>query len=171
MMTQQPNPFLTKIIFELQLVENEHFGVVEDIDPIIEGHYLFYSKKWLPSIADCDLAQATAFLQKSFTDVIGKPYAYFERGRASFCTSLNGVLHAHGHLVPAFLTDMSQMFSCGKVECCLDLEQAYQLVKTQGQYLLWGNLGDKFFVIQNVEELPKRMIRNTIRSYQSPVNA
>ena len=108
MTTQPPNPFLTRIIFEPQLVENEYFGVVADIDPIVEGHYLFYSKKWLPSIADCDIAQATTFLQDVFACAMDKPYAYFERGRASFCTSMNGVLHAHGHLVPAFLADMSQ---------------------------------------------------------------
>lgn len=170
MVTQQPNPFLTKIIFEPQLVEDEYFGVVKDIDPIVEGHYLFYSKKWLPSVADCDTTWAAMFLQKTFINAVNRPYAYFERGRASFCTSMNGVLHAHGHLVPAFLADMSQLFPYGKIECCPDLEQAYQLVKTQGQYLLWGNLEGEFFVIQNVEELPKRMIRNTIQRYRIAMN-
>lgn len=50
MTTQQPNPFLTRIIFEPQLVENESFGVVADIDPIVEGHYLFYSKSGYPRL-------------------------------------------------------------------------------------------------------------------------
>ena len=168
MMTQQPNPFLTRIIFEPQLAENESFGVVADIDPIVEGHYLFYSKKWLPSIADCDTVQAVAFLRDVFADAVDESYAYFERGRASFCTSMNGVLHAHGHLIPAFLADMSELFPYGQIEYCPSLEQAYRMVNTQGQYLLWGNLGEEFFVIQNVEELPKRTIRNTIRSCQNP---
>lgn len=167
MTTEQPNPFLTKIIFEPQLVENESFGVVADIDPIVEGHYLFYSKKWLPSIADCDTTDAVIFLQDAFGGAVDEPYAYFERGRASFCTSMNGVLHAHGHLVPVFLEDMSQLFPYGQVERCSDLEQAYRLVETEGQYLLWGNLRSEFFVIQNVDKLPKRMIRNTIRSCQN----
>ena len=167
MTTQQPNPFLTRIIFEPQLVENESFGVVAGIDPIVEGHYLFYSKKWLPSIADCDTTDATVFLQDTFGGAVDKPYAYFERGRASFCTSMNGVLHAHGHLVPVFLEDMSQLFPYGQVERCPDLEQAYRLVETKGQYLLWGNLRGEFFVIQNVDKLPKRTIRNTIRSCQN----
>ncbi|USF25761.1 hypothetical protein N510_000673 [Firmicutes bacterium ASF500] len=164
--TQQPNPFLTKIIFEPQLVENENFSVVTDIDPIVDGHYLFYSKKWLPSIADCDTAQASAFLHNLFARAVDVPYAYFERGRASFCTSMNGVLHAHGHLVPVFSANMAQLFPYGTIERCSDLEEAYRLVETQGQYLLWGNLGGDFYVIQNVEELPKRTIRNTIRARQ-----
>lgn len=162
--TQQLNPFLTKIIFEPQLVENENFGVVADIDPIVDGHYLFYSKKCLPSVADCDTAQASVFLHNLFASAVDVPYAYFERGRASFCTSMNGVLHAHGHLVPAFLTDMAQLFPYGTVARCPNLEEAYRLVEIQGQYLLWGNLGGEFYVIQNVEELPKRTIRNTIRA-------
>lgn len=166
MTTQQPNPFLTKIVFEPQLVENENFGVVADIDPIVEGHYLFYSKKWLPSIADCDIVQATTFLKDVFAGAVDRPYAYFERGRASFCTSMNGVLHAHGHLVPVFHEDLSQLFPFGQIEHCQNFEQAYQLIETQGQYLLWGNLGREFYVIQDVEELPKRTIRNTIRNYQ-----
>ena len=170
MTVQQPNPFLTKIIFEPQLIEDEFFGVVKDIDPIVDGHYLFYSKKWLPSVADCDIVRATSFLQVVFTDTVEKPYAYFERGRASFCTSMNGVLHAHGHLVPTFLSDMSQLFPYGKVIRCAGLEQAYRHVKSQGQYLLWGNLGDEFFVIQDVEEMPKRAIRTTIQHYQKSAN-
>ena len=109
-------------------------------------------------------------MQVVFTDTVEKPYAYFERGRASFCTSMNGVLHAHGHLVPTFLSDMSQLFPYGKVIRCAGLEQAYRHVKSQGQYLLWGNLGDEFFVIQDVEEMPKRAIRTAIQHYQKSAN-
>ena len=167
MNTQQPNPFLTKIVFEPQFVQDSSFGVVPDVDPIVPGHYLFYSKQWLPSIADCDVAKAGTFLRDMFAHKVDSPYAFFERGRASFCTSMNGVLHAHGHLVPAFLPNMSQLFPYGEVKCYPSLEQAYRLVETRGQYLLWGNLGGDFFVIQDVEELPKRTIRNTIRAYHS----
>ncbi len=167
MKVQQPNPFLTRIIFEPQFVEDRSFGVVPDVDPIVQGHYLFYSKQWLPSIADCDAAKVGKFLREKFSCKVDCPYAYFERGRASFCTSMNGVLHAHGHLIPAFLQDMSQLFPYGEVKRCPSLEEAYRLVESKGQYLLWGNLEKEFFVIQSVEDLPKRTIRNTIREYQS----
>lgn len=171
MNVQQPNPFLTRIIFEPQFVQDSSFGVVPDVDPIVPGHYLFYSKQWLPSIADCDAAKARIFLRDGFTPKVDCPYAYFERGRASFCTSMNGVLHAHGHLVPAFLEDMSQLFPYGEVKRCSSMEEAYRLVEAQGQYLLWGNLGEDFFVIQDVEQLPKRTIRNTIRSYVNSIQS
>ena len=164
---QQPNPFLTRIIFEPQFVEDSSFGVVPDVDPIVPGHYLFYSKQWLSSIADCDVAKAGIFIREKFARKVDCPYAYFERGRASFCTSMNGVLHAHGHLIPVFLQDMSQLFLYGEVRRCPSLEEGYRVIETKGQYLLWGNLGGEFFVIQDVEELPKRTIRNTIRGHHS----
>lgn len=162
---KQENPFLTRIIYESQFLENECFGIVPDIDPIVSGHYLFYSKIWLPSIADCDILAATDFLEKRFTEVIKKPYAYFERGRASFCTSMNGVLHGHGHLVPVFAKNIASIFPYGKVEQYPSLADAYNAVTEEGQYLLWGNLGKNFYLIRNVECIPKRTIRNTIRSF------
>ena len=166
MNTQQPNPFLTKIIFEPQLMEHESFGIVTDIDPIVDGHYLFYSKQCLPSMADCNITQVVTFLEDKFIGSVNSPYAFFERGRASFCTSMNGVIHAHGHLIPMFLQDLSHLFPYGKIESAPSMAQAYHLVKPQGQYLLWGNLGKEFFVLQEADNLPKRTIRNTIRRYQ-----
>lgn len=160
------NPFLTKIIYENQLCENEKFGIVPDAEPMIEGHYMFYLKEYLPSVADGDVAEAAQFIEKEFPKYVsGKSYAYFERGRASFCTSMNGVIHGHGHLVPAFLEDMSMFFPYGTVNEYPDLETAYRNVPKSGQYLLWGNLGGRFFVLSDVSELPKRTIRHTIEKY------
>lgn len=162
---KQENPFLTRIIYEPQLLENECFGVVSDIEPIVPEHYLFYSKIWLPSIADCDIQAAVAFLEKRFTEVVKRPYAYFERGRASFCTSMNGVLHGHGHLVPVFTENMASIFPYGEVEEYTSLLDAYRAVNKEGQYLLWGNLGKNFYLIRDVECIPKRTIRNTIKGF------
>lgn len=165
MENKQENPFLTKIIYEPQLLENECFGIVSDAEPIVPKHYLFYSKIWLPSIADCDTRAAANFLEENFIKLIKKPYSYFERGRASFCTSMNGVLHGHGHLVPMFAEDLSTLFPYGQVEEYPSLADAYDAVDADGQYLLWGNLGKQFYLIKNVEGLPKRTIRNTIRNF------
>ncbi len=168
MSKQRGNPFLTRIIFEPQIAENKLFGVVNDIDPIVPNHYLFYTKIQRPSIADCDIEQAVDFLENCFSQAIPAPYAYFERGRASFCTSMNGVLHGHGHLIPYFLKDMSSLFPYGVIEEFNSLSDAYHSIMDSGQYLLWGNLGEKFFLIRNVEQLPKRTIRNTVRQYNTP---
>lgn len=164
---KQKNPFLTRIIYEPQHLENECFGVVPDIEPIVPEHYLFYSKIWLPSIADCDIEVAVDFLENQFTKTVKKPYAYFERGRASFCTSMKGVLHGHGHLVPVFTKELASLFPYGEIEEYPSLMDAYHAVDVEGQYLLWGNLGGNFYLIRNVECLPKRTIRNTIRSFMN----
>lgn len=165
MITQTNNPFLTKIIFEPQAAENESFGIVADIDPVVPGHYMLFSKQWHKSIADCDFEAAVQLAEEKFPQVADKPYAYFERGRASFCTSMDGVVHGHGHLVPAFVQDMSELFPFGAVERYPSMLEAYRHINAEDQYLLWGNLGKEFFVLQNAQSLPKRTIRKTIQSY------
>lgn len=162
----QENPFLTRIIYEPQFLEDNCFGIVRDAEPIVPDHYLFYSKVWLPSIADCDTVAASYFLENRFVETIGQSYTFFERGRASFCTSMRGVLHGHGHLVPEFTEELSTLFPYGMVEEYSSMAEAYRAVDPKGQYLLWGNLRKHFYLIRNVEEIPKRTIRNTIQSYK-----
>ena len=158
------NPFLTKIRFEEQYCQNDLFSVVADIEPIVQGHYMIYSKECIPSIADCDYQNAMKFIAEVFEQKVGMPYAYFERGRASFCTSMQGVKHGHGHLVPRFTGNMADIFPYGVVEEYKSLEEAYQNAADEGQYLLWGNIGEKCYLINGVEEIPKRAIRNVIRA-------
>lgn len=158
------NPFFTKIMFEPQLCQNSLFSVVADIDPIVPGHFMIYSRQWLPSIADCDFQNALTFLEDVFLSEVGRPYAYFERGRASFCTSMQGVQHGHGHLVPRFTDCMDGLFTYGTVEVYDSLAEAYQHVAEDGQFLIWGNIGMKGYLINGVEDIPKRAIRNTIQN-------
>ena len=160
-----PNPFLTKIMFEPQLCQNGLFSVVADLDPIVPGHYMIYSRQWFPSIADCDYQNALRFLDDVFLPKVDSHYAYFERGRASFCTSMQGVQHGHGHLVPQFSSDMTHLFPYGMVEIYDSLTEAYQHVARNGQFLIWGNLNTEGYLINGVEDIPKRAIRNTIRAY------
>ncbi len=159
------NPFFTKIIFEEQYCQNDLFSVVQDIDPIVPGHYMIYSREWLPSLADCDYSDMARFIEGAFAEKVKIPYTYFERGRASFCTSMQGVKHGHGHLVPQFTNYLADIFPYGKVEKYESMEEAYRQVATDGQYLIWGNVGEEFYIINGVEDIPKRAIRNTIRSY------
>ena len=162
------NPFLTKIIYEQQLCENEKFGIVPDAEPMIEGHYLFYLKEYMPSVSDCDIPQMVQFVERTFPKYVDNTkYAYFERGRASFCTSMNGVIHGHGHLVPAFMDNMSALFPYGTEKKFRDMKSAYESVPKTGQYLLWGNLGEEFYLLEDVVELPKRIIRHTIERYHN----
>jgi len=162
------NPFLTKIIFEQQLCENEKFGIVADAEPMVDGHYLFYLKEQRPSIADGDNAEAAQFIENIFPRYTDhRQYAYFERGRASFCTSMNGVIHGHGHLVPFFKEDMSDFFPYDSVKAYPDMKSAYENVPQDGQYLIWGNLNGEFYVLENASELPKRTIRHTVERYHN----
>lgn len=162
------NPFLTKIIHEAQLCENDAFGIVPDAEPMIAGHYMFYLKEWKKAVADSNPEKVALFIEKVFPGFVDNiPYAYFERGRASFCTSMNGVIHGHGHLVPRFLDDMSDFFPYGKVSTYESLEEAYRNAPKTGQYLLWGNLGECFHVLSDITQLPKRIIRHTVERHHN----
>ena len=99
MNSYENNPFFSKIMYEEQFCQNDCFGIVADADPITAGHYMIYSKIFKPSVADCDYLNAATFIREAFLPKVEVPYAYFERGRASFCTSMQGVKHAHAHLV------------------------------------------------------------------------
>lgn len=161
------NPFLTKIIYEEQLCEDERYGIVPDLEPMVPEHYLFYLKDYLPAVADSDVPAVVRFIEGVFPQYVEKPYAYFERGRASFCTSMNGVIHGHGHLVPAFLDDMQTFFPYGQMHKYPDMETAYRNAPKTGQYLIWGNLKGCFYVLEDIKELPKRTIRHTIERYHN----
>ena len=60
------NPFLTRIISEEQFCQNELFSIVKDIDPIVPGHYMIYTKEWQSSLADCDYRNAAQFIENVF---------------------------------------------------------------------------------------------------------
>ena len=80
---------------------------------------------------------------------------------------MNGVIHGHGHLVPAFQEDMVSFFPYGIVETYYDMKSAYGNVPKEGQYLIWGNLNEKFYLLKDVSELPKRVIRHTVERYHN----
>ena len=156
------NPFFSKIMYEEQFCQNDCFGVVADADPITAGHYMIYSKIFKPSVADCDYLNAATFIREAFLPKVEVPYAYFERGRASFCTSMQGVKHAHAHLVPRFADYMEALFPYGTALRHSSMEDAYRNAPKEGEYLIWGNMDGPFYLINHPEEIPKRAIRNTI---------
>ena len=159
------NPFLTRIYFESKICQSELFSIVADKDPVTEGHYMPFCNESKTSFADADFEAYALFLEKTFVDNIGEPYSYFERGRASFCTSLDGVIHAHGHLVPGKLDNVEKIFSNYAVNKHCSLLEAYKNIPTKEEYLLWGNLGDCFFTVCPLIDAPKRMIRSEIGKY------
>jgi len=160
----QDNLFLEKIVFEPAICKDENFCVVDDINPIIPGHLLLFPLIQASSFADCSINQLISFFDTFFSKVKeNKGYMLFERGRANFCSSFNGVVHAHGHLIPSALCS-GVTFDVGTIIKYESLREALEAIpsKSKEEYLLWGDVQGKFNLIYPLSLAPKRMIRNTL---------
>jgi hypothetical protein len=118
------------------------------------------------SFADYDYSGLEQFLNHEFLCRIkNAEYMFFERGRASFCTSMNGVIHGHGHLIPYIGDDdLLNMFPFENVRIYNSLAQAYAAVSKTGEYMVWGIVGDLYYVCDQIKDIPKRLIRSAVLS-------
>ena len=159
------NPFLTSIIREPCICKNSHYSIVEDKEPITAGHYMVFSNHVIPSFADTDPKMLSSFLRDVFSKHTQSEYSYFERGRASFCTSMNGVVHAHGHLLPKFSEKIENIFQTNNIKKHKSLVAAYKDIPSNVEYLIWGNLNENFYTIYPLVDIPKRIIRTATMKY------
>ncbi|MDR0683225.1 MAG: hypothetical protein LBG15_15505 [Dysgonamonadaceae bacterium] len=156
------NIFLDNIIKEERLCFNDDFSIVRDKYPVINGHYLLFPNHESRSLADCNIGSVMNFIDNTFSNTfVAKKYMLFERGRANFCTSVDGVIHAHAHLFD-ISDEYGDIFHLPDTKFYNTLEDALRGISPEGQYLLWGRFYQGFFVSQPIENIKKRLIRNTV---------
>lgn len=163
--SENGNPFIERIIFEEKLFENNHFCIVKDADPVAPGHLLLFTKESATCLADFDLFELDKFLN-NFMEIYAKyskihSFSLFERGRASFCSSFAGIKHAHAHLLPNLAAN-ENYFKGGPVRIFSNLKEALKSVSKDSEYLLWGNIEGKYYLISPFSSNIKRIIRKTI---------
>jgi diadenosine tetraphosphate (Ap4A) HIT family hydrolase len=158
--TLDANPYLTRIQEERQIHSDDLYYVVADGEPIVEGHHLIVSRKEVQSFADMDSGQLMQFLHKYLEKMGGESYWILERGRAKSCTSFNGLVHAHGHLIPAH--HMHKVLFAEDSQAYGSLQAALDAIPKQVEYLLWGPLNGPVRVSLLTGHLPKRHIRNVM---------
>lgn len=159
---------IVRILREARIFENEDVIAVEDREPIVPGHLLVVAKHSVSAFSDlampeealraamgCDWA---GFLRE------GEDALFYERGRASFCTSGFTAQHAHLHLLP------SGSFESGAMERLASLINATRFASPAqawsnardhlGEYLLFGSTPGPVFLARPATTLhEKRFIR------------
>jgi hypothetical protein len=152
------NPFTGRILAEPAIFSGASFRIVEDKDPVAAGHLLLFATDSRASLADTDVLELCAFLTE-FQSHIRKSNkcVLVERGRASFCSSFDGVIHAHAHILEC--RDGIGWIGGTRFH---NLAEALQQVGSSGEYLLMGYLGGEFEILYPFEAREKRVARRIL---------
>lgn len=164
--TNEENPFLSRIQHEAIIAGNEQFRIVADRDPVVPGHLLLFTLDEVPSLADTAEGSLMAFLERECSEIFAQEtFLMVEKGRSRFCSSFGHVVHAHAHLVPLKNAFNNFCFPKDRVHApCLN--DALQKLQGSNQYLLMGHVGGPFQLIANVQDSPKRLARRIIDGSQ-----
>lgn len=159
-----PNPSLT-------ILSSEHFSVIHDISPLIEGHLIIHSKEHFGCAGEVPeeyVAELLAVKEKIST-LLSNVYgtvSFYEHGRAGHCLTdgpENRLCHHfHLHALPLDI-DISSTIDKSYTHIILknftDITLAFD---TYGQYLYFENTeGDKYFYSIN-EEIQTHYLRTVI---------
>lgn len=156
---------IARIFQEASLVRCSSLHVVRDREPICRDHYLALPATPARSFADLAAVAPGTTPNEAAFELGLQRWLWFEKGRASFCTSMQTEAHAHSHILPrtAFASDTVSALA---TDACAsrfgDFQVALAAARTQtGSYLLFGSdLGD-WFLVQPPSRLllEKRFIR------------
>ena len=152
---------IDKIFTENRLLDNSSFVIVEDKFPICQNHLLAFCSNRSRS----SMMKHPDELMELFNDVgnyFDEPFYFFERGNASFCTSINGPFCAHLHFFPKSSFKSSLLH-----ELIIDLEPI-KLNTTSNhnnkkEYFLFGDQYSLYYKELDTSP-PKRYLRNFFKS-------
>ncbi len=151
------NP-IERIQSESPVIKNDKYHIVYDGDPITFKHLLCVGKSTATSVKDADDPEDVNNLFKELTsDEFG---FFYERGRASFCTSEFAPAHNHFHVV-AGLDEIQTFEKLRKLfggQLAKTLGEAIKFAPTRGEYVIFGS-GQCGFAVASVKNPPKRALR------------
>lgn len=98
--------FLTKLLNEPRIYEDDRTFCVADIDPVCNGHLLLFSKSQTRSFTDASCFLHAHKISRSSNKYFKTPMIFLERGRANFCSSMAESCIAHFHLIPCVEIDI-----------------------------------------------------------------
>lgn len=151
---------ITRIYLETAIKSTDAYIVVSDAEPIVDGHAIGVSLLLSASSKDTDRIEEVASILSSF-DI---NTFYFERGRASFCTSAFERAHDHFHLVPGIddeATCSTLRATIGSTTRYRRLEDAYQDVPEFGEYVVFGSRSAGFHLSKG-RFYGKRLLRSSV---------
>jgi len=158
---------ITRIRAEEPLFFDGRLRVVNDRDPIAEGHKLLLTEANVESLADSDCHEDVLELMNGNRSnrISANKHLLVERGRAQFCTSGFTDKHAHAHLLPSQNLPASTAKNFAEfvgARFVGSLDDALQLAKRScGEYFLVMDFtGETYFVSGSMlRTKDKRLIR------------
>lgn len=159
------NDTILGILRERPLFADDFFHIVKDKEPLCPDHYIVLPKSECSSLADLDATKRAHLQQLLSLEKPFKEYGFFERGNASFCSSINAPPHAHAHLVPLryFETDVTTRMLQGHERVDVDcLSDGLALAQKATEYLFVGRLGFEWSFVSPFASPTKRYIRSML---------
>lgn len=137
---------IPRIMREAVCLESDSYHIVKDRDPISANHFLAVSKTQSASTKDTDNVDHVVEIFSKIT--ADRPGFYFERGRASFCTSGFSHPYDHFHIVIGLNNPRTfeNLFRSLFGEIYPDISSAYQNVPEFGEYFVFGSAETGFAV-------------------------
>lgn len=142
---------ISRILSEKPIYSDHNLHLVYDANPITSDHLLLLSKTKIRSFSDHhnieDLSISLASLQKKLN---WSQTLFFEKGRASFCTSMQSSHHAHAHIFDSEEVDKSILTIAEKYECkqFKSITAAFdELRLINKKYILFGEINIECFAI------------------------
>lgn len=154
------NDAYLRIMSETAVVKDSYFHIVNDAQPLADFHLLAVARARFPSVVDAELHDQA---EKIFTHYAEAGAFFFERGRASFCTSGFAAPHAHFHIVNgidnvATFGNLTQTMKCNRFD---SLKDAYKSLVRLGEYCVFGS--DEFgYAAFSSKVVGKRLFRTSI---------
>jgi hypothetical protein len=155
---------IERIFREKPVIQNELFHIVNDIEPICNQHLLVFPKEEKKSYSEFNI-QKILDLFHFFKNEMGDNYYFFERGNVSFCTSFDGPVYAHMHMLKSdfFKNNLIDNFLketyCNK---CSTLEELFENIETNKEYLIFGKLSGPYYCASPFHSNQKRFIRKIL---------
>jgi hypothetical protein len=154
-----------RILRERPVRNDEIYHIVFDRAPIGHEHFLAVNKCTSPSVKDTREIERVVAIFENITCDTG-PF-FFERGRATFCTSGFTDAHEHFHVIGGLdnaVTFEALLDALGlqSERCFRTIDEAYRYAPESGEYCLFGSSSTGFAVSGN-RVAPGQLLRRVAR--------
>jgi len=143
---------IDKIYEEESVLNDNIFHIVRDKHPICHNHLMAMSKKRVSGSAKLEMEYHNQLFKKILHFYEGDFY-FFERGNASFCTSLHEESCSHIHFIPSLYFDPSLVSLL--IEETDKIGIAFEKIQNiESEYFYFGCSTNSFFY--QLKEKPKK---------------
>ena len=154
------------------IARSQHFVVLQDISPIVPGHYLVLPKQHLTSISQIpnewwpELERIIDQVVKFLTSKYGAPFLFEHGSSPDVSGSVGGacIEHAHIHLIPKEISVIDKLHEYATNSIDNHLTSMAKLLQgINGSYLFYQDQSGRGCVVTSTKRpLPQQFIRKLV---------